>query len=102
MSDTDTVNPTEEKADETKKTPVKKSAAKKPTVKVEKKPAKTKAKSEAKEKWNAGYIAKVLGKTGNMVRILLRRKKVKKPGKTYTWNTKAEADAVIKKLKEDK
>ena len=78
----------------------------KPVKKVEKNPEAKPAKKEvkpAKKAEKAGYgiqyLAEQLGKKTNLIRIQLRGNKIKKPGKSYTWATKSEADDVIKKLK---
>lgn len=51
--------------------------------------------------YGVDYIAEQLGKAPNLVRVALRTKGVKKEGKSYSWSTKAEADAVVKQLKAD-
>ncbi len=75
----------------------------KPSKKVEAKPSKKIEKKPAKKAEKTGYgiqyLAEQLGKKANLVRISLRGKKIKKPGKSYTWLTKSEADDVVKKLK---
>lgn len=68
----------------------------KPAKKVE---AKKTEKAEKKPRYDINYIATALGKKANIVRISLRSKKIKKPGKSYIWPNKSDADEVIKKLK---
>lgn len=100
MTDNDNT-PTTEANDKpaAKKAPKKAPVAKKATTK--KVAAKKPAKKEAAEKaaYGVDYIAKQLKKETGSVRIALRNAKVKKSGRSYGWNTKAEADAVISKLK---
>lgn len=76
--------------------PIEKEAAKKPVA--TKTPAKKAAKEEAPA-YGVAYIAKALDKAENLTRVALRNAGVKKSGKSYGWSTKAEADAVVKKLK---
>lgn len=75
-------------ADEKKKV-AKKTPAKK-VVKKEKAPA---------FKYGVDYLAEKAGLAAATVRIKLRDLKVKKEGKSYGWNSQADADAVVKKLK---
>ena len=44
-------------------------------------------------------IAKTLGVKPNVARIRLRAAKIKRNGKNYSFKTKAEVDAIVKKLK---
>lgn len=94
---------TEEKEPEIQleETPKAKKPAKKPTKKpvAKKAPAKKKASKKTEDGYGVDYIAKALGKKSNLVRILLRKKKVKKPGKAYIWSSKSEIDSVVKQLK---
>lgn len=81
----------------------KKSSKKKPVKKSsDKKPAMVKRPSPSSKK-TAGYgidfIAKELKKEPNVVRIMLRKNKIKKEGKTYSWPNKVAAEAVVKKLR---
>lgn len=84
--------------------PAKKTSDEKPEKK-EKAPKadkKAEAKSETKEPKEEGYgvayLAKSLGKEPATVRVLLRKAKIEKPGKSYNWSSKAKADEVAKKL----
>lgn len=74
--------------------------AKKPTKKpaAKKAPAK-KTSKKTEEGYGVDYIAKALGKKSNLIRIMLRKKKVKKPGKAYVWTSKSEIDSVVKQLR---
>lgn len=61
----------------------------------------TKTKSENKPAYGVDYLAKQLGKAGHLVRSQLRTRKIPKNGRTYGWDTKAEADDVVAQLKAD-
>jgi len=70
------------------------------------KPAKEapKAKAAAKDegetfKYGVSDLAEMLGTKPASVRVQLRNKKVKKAGKSYGWNTKAELQEVADKIK---
>lgn len=64
----------------------------------------TKAKPEKKKveqetfKFGINDIAKALDIKPASARVQLRNAKVKKNGKSYGWNTRAELDEVVKKL----
>lgn len=64
-----------------------------------KKAAPAKKKEKEKPAYGVDYIAEALGKAANLVRVQLRKNDIEKEGKSYGWATKAEADAVVKKLK---
>lgn len=85
------------------KTVTKKPAAKKPVAEKPKskktKPHYKSSDKDAKEGYGVNYLAKQLEKKPNLIRILLRDKKIKRPGKSYIWPSKSAADAVVKKLK---
>lgn len=73
----------------------------KPAKKPAAKKAAKKAKPAAAEKpaYGVDYVAKALDKAPNLARVALRNANIKKSGKSYGWDTKADADAVVKKLK---
>ena len=49
-------------------------------------------------KFGVNELAKALKLEPSTVRVNLRKAKVKKAGRSYGWKTKAEMDAVAKKL----
>lgn len=63
--------------------------------------ASTKKEKTSTEGYGVAYLAKQLEKEPNLVRVALRNKGIKKTGKSYNWETKAEADKVVKQLKAD-
>lgn len=65
-------------------------------------PAKAEAKTEKKaaaEGYGVAYIAEALGIEPFTVRQKMRKAKIEKNGKSYSWPTKKEADEVAKQLK---
>lgn len=57
---------------------------------------------EVKEGYGVDYLAEQLGLEPFTVRQKLRKAKVEKAGRSYTWATKKEADDVAKTLKATK
>lgn len=64
-------------------------------AKVEKKKA-----DQEEFKFGINHLAEALKIKPASARVQLRDGKIKKAGKSYGWNTKAELDEVVKKLKE--
>lgn len=56
-----------------------------------------------KEEWkfDIATLAGDLGIKGASARVALRKHKIKKGGKSYGWNSRAEYDDVLKRLKAD-
>lgn len=67
-----------------------------------KEPIKVKAEKKKDEEFKFGInqLADALKIKPASARVQLRDGKIKKAGKSYGWNTKAELDEVVKKLKE--
>ena len=56
-------------------------------------------KATKKEGYGVAYLAEQLGLEPFTIRQKLRKAKVEKGGRSYTWATKKEADEVLKAIK---
>ena len=49
--------------------------------------------------YGVNYIAEALGKSTSDTRVILRRLKIEKDGRSYNFGSKKNADAIVKKCK---
>lgn len=70
-------------------------------AKVEKAPKETKETKEAAPEFKYGVpdLAELMGIKPASVRVQLRNHEIKKAGKSYGWNTKAELQEIVAKMK---